>query len=46
MEAVLVLLTECAAQSGLEMDGERESDMARMGNSGLTKVIEHKGKKF
>ena len=46
MEAVLVLLTESADQSGLQMDANGQSDMLGMDNAGEESVIEHNGKKF
>jgi hypothetical protein len=46
MEAVLVLLTESADQSGLQMDAHGQSDMMGMENAGEESVIEHNGKKF
>jgi len=46
MEAVLVLLTESADQSGLQMDAHGQSDMIGMENAGEESVIEHNGKKF
>ena len=46
MDAVLVLLTESADQSGLQMDANGQSDMMGMDNAGEESVIEHNGKKF